>query len=70
MSHILITVDKGEISFSVHDTEDDAEAALIFMLEAGWSDIEIPDPYNQSDISAAVGELDIDFLFSIQEIAV
>lgn len=67
-TYILITVEKGEISFSVHDDEDKAEAQLIQELEETYPHIEIPDPYCQADISAAIGEADIDYLFLIQEI--
>lgn len=67
-AQILITVERGEISFSVHDNEDEAEAQLIKDLEENYPHIKIPDPYNQADISAAIGEADIDYLFLIQEI--
>jgi hypothetical protein len=67
-SYILITVERGEISFSVFDNENDAEASLIQELETNYSDISIPNPYNQADISEAIEEADIDYLFLIQEI--
>lgn len=67
-TYILITVERGEISFSVHDNEDEAEAQLIKELEETYPQIQIPDMYNQADISAAIGEIDIDYLFLIQEI--
>ena len=67
-AYILITVERGEISFSVHDNEDEAEAQLIKELEETYPQIQIPDMYNQADISAAIEEIDIDYLFLIQEI--
>lgn len=67
-TYILITVERGEISFSIHDNEDEAEAQLIKELEETYPQIQIPDMYNQADISAAIGEIDIDYLFLIQEI--
>ncbi len=67
-SYILITVERGEISFSVFDNEDDAETSLISELETKYPNINIPDYYNQADISEAIGEIDIDYLFLIQEI--
>lgn len=67
---ILITVERGEISFSIHDNEDDAENQLIKELEETYPQIQIPDMYNQADISVAIGEMDIDYQFFIREIVV
>lgn len=65
---MVTTVNNGEIAVDAHETIADALAAVNSTISGSYSDFAPSDPTDEASVSEAIGELDIDFLYQIEEI--